>query len=72
LSAINVEIKNNIILILFEMPRVDKKKVQTCQDHQFSLIPLRSDVYYKQTASLSYCKGQPEPKTRKQPTKPEH
>ena len=46
------------------MPKNHKKQVVYCVEHEFSIAPLRNDLYLKQTASLSYCKGREEVKKR--------
>lgn len=44
------------------MPRTHKKQVIYCVEHEFTLTPKREDLYLKQAATLSYCKGKVESK----------
>jgi hypothetical protein len=42
---------------------VGKKEV-SCGNHEFSLIPLRSDLYFKSQICLSFCDPKAHPKKR--------
>lgn len=39
------------------MPKTAKKQALDCMEHEFNMVPLRSDVYFKQPVTLSFCKG---------------
>ncbi len=46
------------------MPKTAKKDAVECNNHEFALNPLRHDLYFKQSVTLSFCKGKADPKYR--------
>lgn len=46
------------------MKKAVNKKEVACGNHEFALIPLRGDLYYKTQVSLSFCDSKPHPKPK--------
>lgn len=46
------------------MPKGQRKQPVTCPEHNFSLQPLRNGLHFKETVSVSFCKGKIESKAK--------
>lgn len=69
---LNAEIQNGDYINIIRMSKSQRKQVVYCVEHEFCLTPLRADVYLKQAATLSYCKGKIEVKNKGQQKKIKH